>query len=220
MEKIFEEARKLVEPYGAQYPLPWEYIYINFFKDRRNLFFIDIGAYNGLHGSNTFLFEKYLDWSGICIEPNTNSFNELSVNRNCKSYNICIGNENTFKEFWEVEGEAAALSGLVETLHTKHKKRIDSQNITKKQIEVRTLASILEENKISNINYLSIDVECAEMQVLEGIDFTKCDIEIISVEDNGYSDNTNIVNHLTSNGYSYIDKVCIDMIFQKNKNKM
>ena len=39
------------------------------FKNKKNGYFIDIGAYDGVCFSNTLLYEEKFDWNGICIEP-------------------------------------------------------------------------------------------------------------------------------------------------------
>lgn len=158
MKEILKEARQLIDPDGVPQLLPWEYIYFNFFPEKRNLFFIDVGAYDGLRGSNTALFELYLGWDGICIEPNKSSYEQLLKSRKCKTYNLCIGDKNTVGEFWEGDGGLAALSGLHDSLHNKHIDRIGNK-YSKKQIEIRTLSSIMDDNNIINVDYLSIDVE-------------------------------------------------------------
>ena len=54
------------------------------------------------------------------------------------------------------------------------------------------------------------------MLVLKGINFSRYNINVISIESNGYYDDSIIINYLKENGYSFIIKVCIDMIFKKN----
>jgi hypothetical protein len=60
---------------------------------------------------------------------------------------------------------------------------------------------------------LSIDVEGAELQVLEGIDFKNHDIDVISLEDNGYTDKPKLF--LLNKNYQFITKICSDLIFKK-----
>ena len=51
------------------------------FDSKKNGFFIELGANNGLTQSNTAFFEKYRNWSGILIEPSKTAFNECIKNR-------------------------------------------------------------------------------------------------------------------------------------------
>jgi len=46
-------------------------------------YFVDIGAHDGITNSNSYIFEKYFGWSGICVEPNPNlrSYQTLINNR-------------------------------------------------------------------------------------------------------------------------------------------
>ena len=74
----------------------------------------------------------------------------------------------------------------------------------------------MEENNINNIDYLSIDTEGSELNVLKGIDFDKFNINIISVENNGYNDN--VKNYLESCNYEFLCKVCGDEIYAKLYN--
>ena len=71
----------------------------------------------------------------------------------------------------------------------------------------------MNENNITHVDYMSIDVEGAEMQVLEGIDFDNYFIDVISIEDNGYTDQTRQV--LLNKNYKFVTKICADMIFKK-----
>src|SRR5580700_5035187 len=71
-----------------------KFINDHFFKNRKNGTFIDIGAFDGVSLSNTCFFEKELDWSGICIEPIPEIYEQLKANRNCTCIHGCIAVEN------------------------------------------------------------------------------------------------------------------------------
>ena len=64
------------------YPQPWEFV-INKLNNKRDGFFIDIGAYDGLTISNTAYMELELGWNGICVEPNPVVFDNLKKNIFC-----------------------------------------------------------------------------------------------------------------------------------------
>jgi FkbM family methyltransferase len=218
MQRLFDEAHQPHEKH-LPYPQPWEFVHEHFFHNVKNKFFIEIGASNGLDSSNTSLFEFYLNWNGICIEPNKVQYDKLIKNRNCKTYNCCVGNENAIKQFLEIKGPVSPLSGLMETYDPRHLDRIAAEVnktndvIEKKNIEVKTLATIMNENNITHVDYLSIDVEGAELQVLEGIDFKNHNIDVISLEDNGYTDEPKLF--LLNKNYQFITKICSDLIFKK-----
>lgn len=206
---------------GLPYPQPWEWIKDNIEFENENPFFVDIGANDGLTCSNTAYFEIDLGWDGICIEPHPEAFIKLKAARKSKFYNCCISNEEKEIDFLVVKGYAEMLSGIFNDYDPLHIKRINdelqvnggSKEIIK--IESKTLSSILEESGINNVDYLSIDTEGSELNVLKGIDFGKFNINIISVENNGYNDN--VKNYLESCNYEFLCKVCGDEIYAKLK---
>lgn len=101
----------------------------------------------------------------------------------------------------------------------KHLQRIESEiqkHGGKKEIikiESKSLKTILKENKVAKVDYLSIDVEGAELEVLKGIDFLEVDVRVISVENNGYDNKPK--EYLLNSGYEWIAKCCSDDIFVK-----
>jgi hypothetical protein len=97
---------------------------IEFYDYHKNLYFVDIGAYDGESLSNTLLLEKYYDWKGICIEPLPCTFNKLKEKRNC----ICINTALYNKSNEELEFIVAEmLSGIVKNIDC-HKYVLNQQN--------------------------------------------------------------------------------------------
>ena len=60
---------------------------IQFYKNKENGYFIEIGANDGINLSNTYLLEKNYNWKGICVEPIPDIFNKLKNNR---PNSICV----------------------------------------------------------------------------------------------------------------------------------
>jgi hypothetical protein len=58
--------------------------------NKRDGYFIELGACDGLYFSNTLFFERNLDWNGICIEPNDNYLEALCKNRKCNISNDLV----------------------------------------------------------------------------------------------------------------------------------
>ena len=61
-------------------------IFEKFFKNKMDGYFVDLGAYDGVEGSNTYFFEKFFRWKGVLVEPSKNQYLKLTENRN----NNCI----------------------------------------------------------------------------------------------------------------------------------
>jgi FkbM family methyltransferase len=193
------------------------------FKNKRRGFFVDIGAHDGKTFSNTYFFEKSLNWSGICIEPMPKVFQKLKKSRHCRCIKGCIANFNGPAKFLQVNCERVdteMLSGLLKNYDPLHiariKKEIKERGGSTKTIDVQCyrLADILKSHNISYIDYLSIDTEGSEYEILKSIDFNIIDIYIIQVEDN-YKD-PKIRMLLEQNGYSFLEHIKRDDIYIKN----
>lgn len=195
------------------------YLYNNFFKNKNKGFFIEIGADDGIDKSNTYFFEK-LGWNGICVEASPSRFIKLKQNRNCLLVNKAISQNNGILEFLDIQGYGKGFSGLVNDFHPKHLKRIDGlknhKNFIKKEVievECITLQEILDQHKISEVDYCSIDVEGGELGVLKSIDWGRVNINIISLEDN-FSDKKPI-DFILNKGYKVINKIGADLILKR-----
>jgi len=199
---------------------PYEYV-LNLLDKKQNLFFVDIGAHDGLSCSNSAYMEFFLNWKGICIEPHPDLFNLLQESRNCILYNCCVSDIDDNVDFVVIDGDADALSGIYKNMTQEHKVRFEEHvkmyggSYRVQNLKSRSLNSILEENKISHIDYLSIDTEGSEFSIIRNIDFSKYTIDTISAENNDPND-LSVRNFLESNGYRYITKCCSDEIYVKN----
>jgi len=178
-------------------------------------FFVDIGAYDGISNSNTFLLEQN-GWKGICFEPNPNVFSRLRENRICNCCNMAISDESHDNEpFVIVEGYAEQISCMLRYTPREHLDRIkmDLQGGSKRTgiVKVRKFS---DEVYIRDITYLSIDAETHEMAILSGIDFDYHNISYISFEKNNY-DTNNCGTFLESKGYNFIKQIGADHFYAK-----
>jgi FkbM family methyltransferase len=133
-----------------------------------------IGAYDGKHINNTLYFEKYNNWNGINVEPIKKVYDELLINRpNCININCAVCNNDGEIDFYCNECYTEMISGIKDYFDPRHYNRLEIENnytnSTTKIIKVNTkkLETICDENNISQINYLSIDVEGAEFKVIK-----------------------------------------------------
>ena len=192
---------------------------VEYFKFMKNGVFIDIGANDGKTLSNTYFLEKELSWSGIAIEPSPKVFKRLETNRSCTLLNACISDKSGTAEFLELSGHTEMLSGLVAKYDLRHIKRIDDEikefSGEKNYIKVPCykLEDVIKEQGLNKINYLNIDIEGGEFDVLKSIDFTNIDIDIIGIENNYKEDN--IKNYLHQYGYNLIAIVGSDEMYKR-----
>lgn len=188
-----------------------------FFRNKKNGYFIEIGAFDGITGSNCFYFEKYLNWDGIAVEPNRIQFNKLQKNRKCKCFNNPISDKIENVEFVEVLEGYVQMSGINSANYKKTLEVINSNiknKIQKYSVKTLTLSDIAQTNK--NIDYLSIDIEGQELQVLNSIEFSDYEIKVLSLENNDQK-KINFNKLLQDNDFVYFDTIGVDEIFYNKK---
>ena len=85
------------------------------------------------------------------------------------------------------------------------------------KLQTIKLSSILEKYDIVNIDFLSIDTEGSELDILKVLDFNKYNINVITIEDN-YND-PKLMTFFIERGYEFVKKINCDKIFKKLKFK-
>jgi len=200
-----------------------EYLEKYVFNGYKNGFFVDIGAHDGISFNNTLYFEKYNNWAGINIEPIKSVYDKLVINRpNSININCAVCNQEGFSDFLCNTGHTEMISGLKDTFDTRHFFRLQKENeekgSTTKLIQVQTkkLETICDENNIKHINYLSIDVEGAEFEVVKSINFDKVYIDVIGFENNYIDSTIPIIKYLEQKNY-FVIHVSLD-IFMIHKD--
>ena len=169
----------------------------NFKKDG---FFVEFGATNGIDFSNTYLLEKRFSWKGILAEPATCWHSELKRHRSVTIDHNCIWSESNRKMQFN-ETEIAELSTLSQ--YSASDFHHDLRKVGKKY-DVTTLAlnDLLAKYEAPRvIDYLSIDTEGSELEILNSVDFNRYSFKVITCEHN-YTENRNkIYDLLTNKGY-------------------
>ncbi len=150
-----------------------------YFKNRTYGFYVDVGCYHPLQRNNTMLL--YLKgWRGINIDISDFSIKLFKFLRpEDLNLNLAISNlEGEIDMFFQKK-----LSQL-STIKEKHAKIAFQGTIHNKKILSRRLNSILEESKYrgKRINFLNIDVEGSDFEVLQSLDFNKYLPELICIE--------------------------------------
>lgn len=194
---------------------------LEYFNNKKDGFFIDIGAYNGVTFSNTLRMEN-LGWKGICIEPNPDMFKKVCRTRKCAKYNVALDTANTEKEFTKITGYCAVLSGIKDEYCPEHTERIKKEleelggSMDTINVKTMTFDTLMSDFKdIPVIDYISIDTEGNEFKILKSIDFSKYDIRVVSVENN-YSD-PEMKAFMEKAGYDCAAKLGCDEIYIKKE---
>ena len=179
-------------------------------------FFLDIGANDGKTFSNSLLFEEN-GWEGICVEPHPEMFKTLEAHRKCHLINACVSDTDGTVNFMMIEGPENMLSGIVDFFDDHHMERIDkglkTNGGSKKIIEIEALtpATILERFNAEQIDFLSVDVEGCDLNIIQAFDFAKTRVHMISVENNR---SPSIMHFLDTKGFDLIKCVGCDEIYR------
>ena len=144
-------------------------------------FFVDVGAREGLINSNTFYLENDLNWDGLLIEPHPDLYDQLSIKRKTKRINCACSNIEGVSKFVKFLEEPLGNSGLLNTFQNKN--RLSSIKHEIIDVPTKNLTKILDENSApKKIDYLDIDTEGHEEEVLYSIDFDKYEFRAIGIE--------------------------------------
>jgi FkbM family methyltransferase len=175
--------------------------YLNFKHDG---YFVEFGATDGIINSNTYLLEKKFGWTGILSEPAYKWHKSIKLNRDARIETKAVwsttGSLLTFRETQITE-----LSTINEFAECdSHKNYRHFSRIYK--VDTISLNDLLKKyNAPKIIDYLSIDTEGSEFEIIRNFDFSKYKFNFISCEHNfNEKIRKNIYNLLTSNGYTRI----------------
>lgn len=167
--------------------------YLNF-KDG---FFVECGAYDGIYQSNTKIYEDFMNWGGILIEPSEDMCHKCNKNRKVKCFNYCLVEQDFEDEF--IYGDfTGSLMSSVGGMRTNTKEMV--------KVKTNTLTKILKDNNVTKIDLLSLDVEGYEFNVLKGLDFNVFSPKFILIEIMNHNYNQ-IMELLEKNNYTLIENL-------------
>lgn len=203
-------------------------VYKNFFEGKKDGVFCDIGGNHPVNINNTLYFEE-LGWKGIAFEPVPHMAKLWEQYRKVKLFPVALSDSEGEVVFTVVENSTGwedALSYIKSTSSVDYE---ESHKLETKDIKIKTkiFKDIIEKENISHIDYMSLDVEGHELNVLKGIDFNKVSINVLTIEnehpDNHFFGNDDIREFMLSKGYilwgriHHLDDIYVHNTFLKNK---
>ena len=188
-----------------------EDVFINrIFKDIKIGRYVDVGCYHPFKGSLTAqLYKK--GWNGINIDLSKSSIDLFNIVRKKDiNLNLAISDFDGETNYYE-NSPINQQNSLIK----------DNDNQKKIKIQCKRLSSILLENHYNSFEYLNIDVEGSEQNVINGIDLGKYRPILITIENNNlhlkdYIE-SEIYNILIKNNYTFINKTGVTNFFLKNE---
>lgn len=190
---------------------------VNKYLNYRNGFYIECGAFDGVNQSNTWFFEKVLNWRGILIEPNPKYFKKLLKYRSKRNFffNEIITSENNCDELLLIDNNF-------------YSKITSQKTMSKNLISIRknTLFQILKNKNLlsQQIDFFSLDVEGYEFEIIKGLGISVENVKLFVIE----TDNFEKINeYLKTKRFKYMEKLSehdylfVNLnLFEINKNEL
>jgi FkbM family methyltransferase len=169
-----------------------------FFGNKKNGFYVDIGANDPIHESQTFHLDE-MGWSGLLVEPLPQYQGFLKEKRTGKVIGFACSSPENHNKVLQLTDNDGHSTLQQEWFESRNKNRV-IKNI---DVVCKTLDSILEENEVHpDFDFISIDIEGHEMEMLKGFDIFKWHPKLILMEDHVLSHQKH--NYIVSRGYKII----------------
>lgn len=155
------------------------------FPGKRNGWFLDLAATDGIYGNNTIVMERELGWAGLCIEPNPHYYTRLALNRTCRTAPLCIDERSGEVDFLPNGGLGGIVADDTDNSPSIRSKLLDESYSAGKVLKLKTfpLATVLQTYQAPPvIDYFSFDVEGAETRILRSFPFDRWRFLAMTIE--------------------------------------
>lgn len=171
--------------------------------NKKNGYFVEFGATDGMDFSNTWLLEQEFGWQGILAEPGKCWHGALHRNRRSHISEKCV---------WKVSNEQLVFNetddggfSTIDHFSSADRHRFARKKGIKYRVDTISLHDLLMAyDAPKRIDYLSLDTEGSEYDILSTLNFDEWDIAIISVEHNFNDNRDNIKRLLEKNDYERV----------------
>ena len=192
----------------------------DYFKYKDKGFYIDIGCYHPIKYSNTALLYNR-GWHGINIDMNPTSIDLFDILRK-RDKNICAAISNKSQEaILYFDHLFSPINTLDKKFSEISSKEISFNEHTEKKIYTYKFNEVMQAHniKIKQIDFINIDVEAHDFEVLEGIDLDLLNPRIICIEIANNHSSTKLQNYLNKYNYNLIKKIGLNGFYElKNSN--
>jgi FkbM family methyltransferase len=178
-----------------------ELIIRDFFQDRRDGFFLDVGCAWPKRNSTTYYLEHHLGWSGIAVDALSDYAPAWAEERpRSKFFNFLVSDHSdTLDAFHKAKWSGVS---SVKKDRIIHGEKVETEEI---RVPTITLTRLLESNGISRIDFLSMDIEEAEPAALAGFDIERFKPALVGIEASP-SIRQRILEYFTQHGYRRLDQ--------------
>ena len=191
----------------TQYSQWGEDLFINnYFQNQNKGIYLDVGCFHPYMYSNTCLLNKK-NWSGINIDINSTSIDLFNIARP-KDFNICTTISETNQEFKIYYDDPFSPVNTLDKNFYKNLKKTFFKNEQSLSVKSKTFKEIIELSKInSNIDFINIDAEGLDYEILKQIEIKRFNIRLISIE-------THNVDGTPTNNFNQITNFLKDLNFK------
>ena len=195
--------------YGQFSPPIDKVLYERYFKDKKNGTCLEAGAVDGIRLSSTKVFEEFLDWNCINVEPHPNSFKSLVENRP-KAINInCALSDEDSTALFRYGPNYILRASLVDEKGGRKRHKFEYT-----EVQTKTYKSIIKEHKIDHLDLMVLDVEGHEEKAIKGMIGSNVLPRVLCIEVNHCGIDT-ISPLLLELGYKHDHNSKINSIFLK-----
>lgn len=186
------------------------------YVDYDNGYFVELGANDGVTQSNSLYFEKHRNWRGLLVEPAPQNFLKCRQNRSARNSIYCAacvsfdyGQEFVRIAYSNLMSTSVSLESDIQDprAHAELGDRFlgSGETVFEFGAVARTISALLlDAHAPKLIDFLSLDVEGAELEVLKGIDHQIFRFKYILVE---CRDFTRLSDYLEKQGYCFVEKL-------------
>ena len=192
------------------------------FSNKESGFCIEIGANDGKTGSNSLFFEKK-GWTTLLVEPNPSLCEIIKKTRSAFLYECGVADKNGRGTLYVAVGDDGAhgVSMIAERDIAEKKIASFGFNYYPVDVKIMRLDDILVDVNINKkIDFISIDVEGGELEVLKGFDLLRWSPTILIIEDNSNLEDRAVRCLMGKNGYVRFKRTVVnDWYVKKSEMK-
>jgi FkbM family methyltransferase len=155
-----------------------EWLIRDFFKDRRNGYFVDVGANHYRFASKTYYLESVLGWSGLAVEPQAQFATDYKEHRprtKFMPFFVSDQSDQTARLY------VLSRSPMVASSDREFVSQFGSPDEVR-SVPTITLNDLLDRERVAAIDFLSMDIEQHEPQALQGFDIQRFKPELVCIE--------------------------------------
>lgn len=183
-------------------------------QGKRDGVFLDIGAYDGVTGSNTLYFEKWRGWTGVMVEPVATFRVTAEEVRSAPCLPYAVAHEAGEASFMAVTEGYTQMSGLVSSYDTALLEQVRADPRHREEmitVETRTIQGIFQEADLTRADFVSLDIEGGELAALECFPFEDYPVKTWAIENN--TGGPEIAGLMREKGYQLVEFCGPDEIY-------